>query len=308
MKQALLPIAFCLVVVDAVSLTLTRRNHSQTEGSEHVVRGQNVSKAKTAFLQEEQVPTIRHQKEAGDGYVEGSPLYNRQERLKAGPVETVETREISAPEAPAVQAPQITSGDGAGGSMTVPDQVPEIKSPVSPQHGLAGTIVYLIFIFIVAYFYRAYGFNCLGLTGGHGEVRTEVAPFQGDGFTHGFCDLCRCTRDDNCIMFWACCCPGIRWSDTVSNIKVRFLKFWVALAVFLFVSLLAGGVAGPWVAGIFGFVVLGLGVYYRQQLRGALGHSKGTLKTITLDILAWSCCPCCAIVQEAKEVEYVFVK
>eukprot|EP00929_Paragymnodinium_shiwhaense_P011500 TRINITY_DN11728_c0_g1_i1.p1 TRINITY_DN11728_c0_g1~~TRINITY_DN11728_c0_g1_i1.p1 ORF type:complete len:280 (+),score=49.67 TRINITY_DN11728_c0_g1_i1:85-924(+) len=275
MKQALVVFAFGLVVVDAVSLTLIRSNHSHAEGVEHAVRSPTAANATAALLQEEEMPTVRHKKEAGNGYVEGSPLYDHQERRKEG-------------------------------ATVVAPEVPQVESPIKPKHGLIGTIVYLIFIFIVAYFYRAYGFNLVGLGGGHAEIVTELAPYQGDSFTHGFCDLCRCTRDDNCIMFWACCCPGIRWSDTVSNIKVRFLKFWVALALFLFISLLGSGVAGAWVAGIFGFVLLGLGVYYRQQLRGAFGHSKGTLKTITLDILAWACCPCCAIVQEAKEVEYAF--
>jgi len=235
-------------------------------------RGSNATNA--AFVQlNKQVPTVRHQKEAGNGYLKGSPLYDHQEARKGQ-----ESSSVGVQRDPVLNA---------------------FQPWWSAEEGIGGSIVYVLFIFLVAYLYRQHQVNDQG-------IHTEVAPFQGDSFTHGFCDLCH--KDDGRMLFWACCCPGIRWADTVSNIKVRFLKFWAALAVFVALMVLSSGLRATEIGGVFGIALLATGVYYRQRLRGVFGHARGTVKTIALDIMAWACCPCCAIVQEAKEVEYCFIK
>eukprot|EP00929_Paragymnodinium_shiwhaense_P118498 TRINITY_DN9040_c0_g2_i1.p1 TRINITY_DN9040_c0_g2~~TRINITY_DN9040_c0_g2_i1.p1 ORF type:complete len:818 (+),score=91.61 TRINITY_DN9040_c0_g2_i1:338-2791(+) len=167
---------------------------------------------------------------------------------------------------------------------------------------LLGNLSYILLMCLIAYCYR-----------GKKGIPPQEYPYQGDEFTHGFCACCEDVGEggDICLCGW--CCPGVRWAQTVSHPKVNFLAFWPALLIFMILAVLSGCVSTAyksaregveWTA-IFGYLLLLLGVYHRQKLRAVFGHSPGTLKTVFLDLLAWHCCPCCAIIQEAKEVDYV---
>merc|ERR1719263_2543321 len=71
----------------------------------------------------------------------------------------------------------------------------------------------------------------------------------------------------------------------MSHVKVRFLKFYVALAAFVAFAVLASGLRGSWLAAIFGWGLLAMGVYFRQRLRGIFGHAKGTVQDDCLGCL-----------------------
>lgn len=69
-------------------------------------------------------------------------------------------------------------------------------------------------------------------------------------------------------------------------------------------------VLGPWAClGIYVLMLVPMivGIVYRRKLRDIFGYEPKTMSTV-FDILSWCCCPCCAISQEAKEVEGVLPK
>mmetsp|Transcript_102809 Transcript_102809/g.320323 ORF Transcript_102809/g.320323 Transcript_102809/m.320323 type:complete len:347 (-) Transcript_102809:10-1050(-) len=72
----------------------------------------------------------------------------------------------------------------------------------------------------------------------------------------------------------------------------------VALALFGHLGPLAFAGAGSLLG-----ICVAVGVVYRQRLRRALGHSPAKRKILNLDVIAWCCCLCCVLSQEAREVE-----
>jgi len=70
-------------------------------------------------------------------------------------------------------------------------------------------------------------------------------------------------------------------------------------------------VLGPWaVLGIYLLMLIPMivGIVYRRKLRDIFGYEPKSSMSVVLDILSWCCCPCCAISQEAKEVDRVLPK
>lgn len=108
--------------------------------------------------------------------------------------------------------------------------------------------------------------------------------------------------------FWTCCeeprmcmlsfcCPAVRWGDTM-RMAGLLTPFALAFAVFLSLSVLSS-VFGMLLA----FLLAIVGAKYRQDLRAKFAISPGTAETWCLDFLAYCCCPCVAITQEARTVE-----
>ncbi|CAK0871970.1 unnamed protein product [Prorocentrum cordatum] len=107
--------------------------------------------------------------------------------------------------------------------------------------------------------------------------------------------LCDCF-DEPEICFWACCCPAIRWADTVD--LGGLVPFWVALAIYLGLSVGSAflGEALLWAA----LAVACAG--FRQEMRRKFGMSQSG-RTYAEDCLLYCCCSCCAIAQEARHIE-----
>jgi Cys-rich protein (TIGR01571 family) len=231
-------------------------------------------------------PVVNHVKHRGHGYTNGSPLYKKQEAMKSH----VSQEEFS----PSVAVPVIASEDGwAPLSSYLPVWVPGQPEVLSKKQGLWGSLAYIILIFLIAYMYRQTRYEVL---------KPETVAYNGDDFTFGFCEVTGCHRDWK-LCCWAWWCPGIRWADTVSHDKVRMLKFWAALAAFLILTVILEASYG-----VSACLLACGGIYFRQRLRGYFGHGRMTFRTLALDALAWCCCPFCAIVQEAREVEHVQLK
>lgn len=96
----------------------------------------------------------------------------------------------------------------------------------------------------------------------------------------------------------ALCCSCIRWAETISLLRGA-LSFWGALWLFMFLNLFR---AFEPVAALMYVVFVVMGVKYRQDIRVRFDLSQGGCSYFT-DCLLWMCCPCCAIVQEARHVE-----
>jgi len=157
---------------------------------------------------------------------------------------------------------------------------------------IVGIVIYIVQIFIAAFLYMQFCKQSVTPKLPESQVRVEE-------FQYGAFDLNDCARD--CQMcFCACCCPWIRWAETASKEHVQFLAFIPALFI---AALLAS--AGSVTFGASIPILLIILVLCRQRIRDAYALPSGTCSILFSDCLLWLCCPCCAIVQEARQVEYV---
>lgn len=95
-------------------------------------------------------------------------------------------------------------------------------------------------------------------------------------------------------------CPAVRWADTVSEEKGGFYGFTSAFCLMVGLGFL---VLCPYVGTFAWFVLISVGVYYRQSIREKYGLENGTWQSYIEDCWIWCCCSCCAICQEARQVD-----
>lgn len=100
-----------------------------------------------------------------------------------------------------------------------------------------------------------------------------------------------CLSDIKLTLF-TCCCPCLRWADSVD--KAGLMKYWSAFAAFAVLVFLS-----PCTFGIAGLLVAFL--CYKQRLR--LRSKYGVKSKPMQDCLAHFFCSICAIVQESRVVE-----
>lgn len=261
------------ILVQSTAIELDTKEHSIAKAVVNYTQTANdLEKPQTGAAT---LPTVEHTKGRGAGYAEGSPLYTKQR---------------------AAQMQQAASQGPAH-----PDEPPAFvvlyfqAVDYMRHHSMGsfhGALVYIILVCVVAFLYRQFN------QGHHYYHMHEILPYEGEHFTFGLIDM-NCRHDwQICLM--ACCCPAIRWADTVSKDKLPMLNFWIALAMVVTLQVLQAATMG---ATLVLFILLG--VFFRQKLRYAFGHTGKASKTLPADLLTWICCPCCALVQEAREVEQV---
>jgi len=106
------------------------------------------------------------------------------------------------------------------------------------------------------------------------------------------------------ICLWACCCPAIRWADTVRY--VGLLGFWIAFAIAFAIFFCMGVVSSSPVEIIVWAVLALVFAAIRQEMRKAYGmHEQGGW-TYLEDFCLYCCCACCTIIQEARQVEEAY--
>lgn len=153
-------------------------------------------------------------------------------------------------------------------------------------------VFYMLSTFVAAVFYMQVMTKDVGPMIPDSQVRT-------DEFQYGAFDCNDSGRDwQICLCSW--CCEWIRWAETASHPQVDFLAFWPALFIMALLSSTASITFGCTVP-----LLLLIAVLNRQRIRAAYGLPGGTVPLIATDCMLWICCPCCAIVQEARQVEYV---
>lgn len=159
---------------------------------------------------------------------------------------------------------------------------------------MTGILMYMVQIFVVAFLYMQFCKQSVTPKLPESQVRIEE-------FQYGAFDASECARDcQMCVC--ACCCPWIRWAETGSKDHIQFLAFVPGL----FISALLAA-SGSVTFGLTIPILLLIVVLCRQRIREAYALPFGTCGTILNDCFLWLCCPCCAIVQEARQVEYVEV-
>jgi len=140
------------------------------------------------------------------------------------------------------------------------------------------------------------------------RVTKKRAEWQGKGgsvnrqtngyFRTGICG-CLDSLDYCCASLW-CFLPRV--ADTASAVGVR--SFWQTVGVIIGIDVL-GMLVGLAVWGVLGGVVAAVGriaflAVTRVKIRRALGLHPSMTPS---DVLLWCCCPCCAAIQEAREVD-----
>lgn len=154
----------------------------------------------------------------------------------------------------------------------------------------------------------------------------ESTHLQNTGWYH---PLFGCLADVQLSLF-ACCCPVLRWADSIDKLQSKtansnsadkpwhqqgFLKYWHTIGIAIFVGALYVAGKAAWNSSLWELLLLvplGVGVFYRQRMRRFMASKYGpspkvswreTLAALLEDILAWTCCSCCAIAQEARQVD-----
>jgi len=105
--------------------------------------------------------------------------------------------------------------------------------------------------------------------------------------------------DEPAMSCLACFCAPIRWADTM--FMAGFMQFHVAVLVFVGLVFV-----NSCLAGVGSIVLFGMLVYYRQKLRGQFLMPRGSCGSIFCDCCTYCWCMCCAIVQEARQVEEAY--
>lgn len=154
-------------------------------------------------------------------------------------------------------------------------------------------LVWIVLIAVIAHFYMK--------SKTYPEFDASLANAESQGalrnWTSGFCS---CYED--CSACWcAFCCPAIRWAETLSLVD-GLLFFWVGFTVYLslqFVNLMTS-ITLLWLALVI------ICTAYRQELRAKFNFERQGGCSIVTDCLLYTCCTCCAIVQEARHVESAF--
>lgn len=104
---------------------------------------------------------------------------------------------------------------------------------------------------------------------------------------------------DSKICIISCCCPCIRWSDTMR--MAGLMGFWAALILMAFLNAIS-----PITGGITMLVMLCMATYRRQQIRKLFGIKGGDHTSMFEDCCVYCWCSCCAIVQEARQLEEAY--
>jgi len=119
------------------------------------------------------------------------------------------------------------------------------------------------------------------------DVKTATQIFKHGHFS--------CFDAEYHLSLHACCCPWLRWADTMSMASIG--RFWAA-----FVLIGVAAFLGYYCS----FSIALLLLYYRQKFRerlasaGMIDVQAWTLQSCCMDWWFALCCPCCLLVQEAR--------
>lgn len=151
-------------------------------------------------------------------------------------------------------------------------------------------LVWIILIVVIAHFYiksKQYPEFDAALANPESQAALRT-------WSSGFC---ACYED--CQTCWcAFCCPAIRWAETLSLVN-GLLVFWVGFTIYLSLSFanLMTSITLLWLSLVI------ICTAYRQELRAKFNFERQGGCSIVTDCLLYTCCTCCAIVQEARHVE-----
>lgn len=162
----------------------------------------------------------------------------------------------------------------------------DTSSSSSSGASLMEYVVYVILVCIFAFWYRSGGKD-------HFVPSTDSIPLLPgqDRFNSGLFQCC----DEPALTCVSLCCGPVRWADTMN--MAGQMGFGLALAMYL-------GIYGLNYILLPGSLILAcICAHKRQKLREHFMMPYGSCGSACEDFLTYLCCPCCAIVQEARQVE-----
>jgi len=206
-----------------------------------------------------------------------------------------------------VHRDEVQSTTGSPSGLASPPTAADIYfAPHAPEAVFwSWTVVFIISIC----WYRSCGGKACCFGGGDSDKPSVFEAMKPLSVSAGFAEqidfdhgLFECFSHGCGMCMVGFCCPGVRWSDTVSMGKLNMpgvgSDFFSMLAVYWVLYLLAD------VIGIVSFVgnivITCVFTYQRQALRERFGMPKGNFGR---DWMIFYWCSACAIIQEAVQVE-----
>lgn len=235
------------------------------------------------------IETVHHKKEANGGYKQGSPLYNKQERIEAK-VEKKDHKHGKHGHKHAAAARKTQAHHAQGSSSKMP----------TLTHTLASTSVYVVLVLAFAYMYqKKAGAPPLGEKAQIGASPMALPAWTRCGFAYSFLD-CGNLETDWSLYLTAYCCPIVQWASSASKSLQPFMGYWKAVVLLLALTVLA-----PFTYGLTSIVIMFILMKRRRELRKQFNHSHtGPLSLMQDCCITASGCLCCQLVQEAREVDY----
>jgi len=190
-----------------------------------------------------ETPTVVHEKQPGQGYEQGSPLYRKQEVLEHVLTEDQRRNLTHNPKLDGKFTP--SSAVHGRGVQAKPCSSADTRSNIQLYHDfpmsmMFSNLVYLVLVIAAGIYYQRYLRYWSALPPG-----TEVPPREDSQFTNGLFRLGNC-RSDGHIYLTACCCPAVRWAATVSSEKTQMLQYWPALGLSIGIAVSMGFLLAPY--------------------------------------------------------------
>jgi len=250
--------------------------------------------AQASIASDKEMPVTKHDKTAGEGYKPGSPLYKKQE-----------AREAAGKEAPP-KPPASSAGGKSAPLFSLPsvdkDQVMEPSYWFQMRGGWKAHVrvglIYFLQFFIIAMLLGCWYNRSRTRTGYAERPNSKDRAFAYDLFSTDHCLTSGGHHVNLCFMSW--CCPCLRMADTWAKEPYPMMHtFWGALLLIVCLTALSQLTFG--LTTCISFVLC---LYFRQKLRHQYGLQSGGMTWLG-DCCVWLWCPCCAIAQEARQVEFV---
>jgi Cys-rich protein (TIGR01571 family) len=153
-------------------------------------------------------------------------------------------------------------------------------------------VTWLVCYFLLAAYYHKYVLFYAPVE----EEKSKLAKQQTfQGFHYFRSGLFDCASEPG-ICFWSCCCPGIRWADTMSNLGVHsfYTSFWILTALYCIMF-------WPLATMIGHLVIAAVMAWQRQAIREQFEFEDQGGITCASDCFTYIFCMCCAVAQEARQ-------
>jgi len=253
------------------------------------LRGRADAAARGTSLLVRDMPVTTHDKDAGSGYNQGSPLYEKQQA----------TGKKAAPEPPATAAIKLEDPSklDANDVQKAPEELQSfVKKRFNFWFGLQYFVTFVLtWLLLGLIWVKAIGRHKAGYKERERDPR---------GFTYGLFSLDHCFGHHANVCLCAWCCFPLRLADTYAKephmLVSSFMKALLGVSVVLALMELSVGFSH--------IIFVCAAVYFRQQLRKVYSLPSGNCTTLTEDCFTWWCCPFCAAAQEARQVEFVTTK
>jgi len=177
---------------------------------------------------------------------------------------------------------------------------------MNTEESVLSFVVWLVLYTILALYYKAYVLYSVEELS-HLDIDRKKKKHQKSEYdpevvlTEFSSSLFHCHKHPD-ITFWSCCCPGIRWSDTMGKLGLHgfWTGFWIMFFLFA-ISFI------PMAALPCHILVMCYMTYHRQVIRRIFEFEDQGGAACAKDCFTYMCCMCCALAQEARHTHLACV-